>query len=91
MLPNVTQSFELQKPDVESFRAEAMLRLLIVEHCSTVWKYATIWKKSSRTLCNKKQGKLQLRCSNVDWRKTVGRKVWWPRQAFSAHAHWEQV
>jgi len=36
MLPNVTQSFELQRPDTESCRAETMLRLFIVEHCSTV-------------------------------------------------------
>jgi len=36
MLPNVTQSFKLQRPDLESWRAEAMLRLCIAEHCSTV-------------------------------------------------------
>ena len=33
MLPNVTQSFELQRPDLESCKAEAMLRLFIAERC----------------------------------------------------------
>jgi len=36
MLPNVTQSFKLQRPDLKSCRAEAMFRLFIAEHCSTV-------------------------------------------------------
>jgi len=36
MLPNVTQSFKLQTPDLESCRAEAMLRLFVAEHCFTV-------------------------------------------------------
>jgi len=36
MLPNVTQSFKLQRPDLESCRGEAMLKLFIAEHCSTV-------------------------------------------------------
>jgi len=36
MLPNVTQSSRLQRRDLESCRAEAMLRLFIGEHCSTV-------------------------------------------------------
>jgi len=36
MLHNARQSFEQQRPDVESCRAEAMLRLFIAEHCSTV-------------------------------------------------------
>jgi len=35
MLPNVIQSFKSQRPDLESFRAEAMLRLFIAEHCFT--------------------------------------------------------
>jgi len=35
MLPNVTQSFKLQRPDLESCTAEAMSRLLIAEHCAT--------------------------------------------------------
>jgi len=42
MLPNVTQSFDLQRTGLESCRAEAMLRLFIAEHCSTAYKYATI-------------------------------------------------
>ena len=33
MLPNVTQSFELQRSALESCRAEAMLRLFIAERC----------------------------------------------------------
>jgi len=33
MLPDVTQTFELQRPDLESCRAEAMLRLFIAERC----------------------------------------------------------
>ena len=33
MFPNVTQSFELQRPDLESCRAEAMLRLFKAERC----------------------------------------------------------
>ena len=33
MLPNVTQSFELEGPDLESCRAEGMLRLFIAERC----------------------------------------------------------
>jgi len=36
MPPNVTQSFKIQRPDLESCRAEAMLRLFIAEHSSTV-------------------------------------------------------
>jgi len=36
MLPDVTQCFRLQRRDLESCRAEAMLRLFIAEHCSTV-------------------------------------------------------
>jgi len=36
MLPNATQNFKLQRPDLESRRAEAMLRLFIAEHCFTV-------------------------------------------------------
>jgi len=36
MLTNVTKSFKLQRPDLESSRAEAMLRLFIAERCSTV-------------------------------------------------------
>jgi len=35
MLPNVTQSFKLQRPDLERRKAEDMLRLFIAEHCST--------------------------------------------------------
>jgi len=42
MLTNATQSFKLQRSDLESCRAETMLRLFIAEHCSTVWKHATI-------------------------------------------------
>jgi len=33
ILPNVKQSFELQRPDLESCRAEAMLRLFVAERC----------------------------------------------------------
>ena len=36
MLTNVTKSFKLQRPDLESCRAEAVLGLFIAEHCSTV-------------------------------------------------------
>jgi len=36
MFPNVTQSFKLQRPDLKSCTVEAMLRLFIAEHCSTV-------------------------------------------------------
>jgi len=35
MLTNVAQSFKLQRPDLESSRAEAVFRLFITEHCST--------------------------------------------------------
>ena len=42
MLTNITQSFKFQRPDVGSCRAEAMLRLFVAEHCSTVQKHATI-------------------------------------------------
>jgi len=64
MLTNVTQSIKLQRPDLKSWRAEAMLRLFVAEHCSTVQKHATISKRSSRTVCHtKKANKLQLRCS----------------------------
>jgi len=38
MFPNVTRSFKLQRPDLESCRAEAIFRLLIAEHCSTPYK-----------------------------------------------------
>jgi len=66
MLPDVTQSFKLQRPELGSCRAEAMLRLFIAEHRSTAYKHATIWKRSSGTVCHtKKRGKLQLRCSKV--------------------------
>jgi len=36
MLPNVAQSFKLQRLDIERCRAEDMLRLFIAEHYSTV-------------------------------------------------------
>jgi len=36
MSPNVTQSFELLRRDIESCNVEAILRLSIAEHCSTV-------------------------------------------------------
>jgi len=36
MLPNVTQSFWLQRSNLESCGDEAILRLFIAEHCSTV-------------------------------------------------------
>jgi len=62
MHPNVTQSFKLRIPDLESCRAEAMLRLFIVEHFSAVWKHATIWKRSSRTVCHTKN---EVSCSYV--------------------------
>jgi len=42
MLPNVTLSFKLQRADLESFRAQSMLRLFIAEHCFTAYKHATI-------------------------------------------------
>jgi len=35
-IPNVTQTFQLQRPDLEGCRAEAMLRLYIAEYCSSV-------------------------------------------------------
>ena len=54
MLPNVTQSFKLRRPNFESYRAEAMLRLFIAERCSTVKKHATLGKRSSRTVCHTK-------------------------------------
>jgi len=60
---NTTQGFKLQRPDLEGCRAEAMLRLFIAEPCSTVYKHATIWNRSWRTVCHtKKRSKLQLRC-----------------------------
>jgi len=38
MLPDITQSFKLKRPHLESCtdRAEAMLGLFIAEYCSTV-------------------------------------------------------
>jgi len=36
MPPDVTQRFKLQRPDPDTCRAEAMLRLFIADHCSTV-------------------------------------------------------
>jgi len=44
MPTNVTQNFKLQRSDLESSRAEAMLRLFIAEHCSNLQykKHATI-------------------------------------------------
>jgi len=61
---NTTQGFKLERPDLESCKAETMLRLFSTEHCSTVYKHATVWKRSSRTVCHtkKKRSKLQLRC-----------------------------
>jgi len=41
MFPNVTQSFKLQRPELENCRAEAMLRLFIAEHCSTAGLHNT--------------------------------------------------
>jgi len=35
MLSNVTQSFKLQRPDLENCRSETMLSLFIAEHWST--------------------------------------------------------
>jgi len=62
MLPDVTQSFKLQRPDLEICKAEAMLRLFIAEHCSTAYKHATIWKRSSSTVCHTKN---EVNCSYV--------------------------
>jgi len=36
MLPNATQNFMLQRSDLESCRGQAMTRLFIAEHYSTV-------------------------------------------------------
>jgi len=36
LLTNITQSFKLQRADLESCRAEAMFRLFIAEDCSIV-------------------------------------------------------
>ena len=41
ILPNVTQSFKLQRLDLQCWKAEAMLRLFIAEHCSTIQKHTT--------------------------------------------------
>jgi len=72
MPPNITQSFKLQRTDLESCRAIAMLRLFIAEHCSAVSKHATIWKRSSRTMCHTTN---EVTCSyiaqNADWKKIV--------------------
>jgi len=105
MLPNVTQSFKLQRPYLESCRAEAMLRLCIADRCSTqlyktcnhlkelvcVWELCVIQRENC--VSYKKRGKLQLRCSKSQcWQiKNVDKKVYWPRPAFSAHAYWERV
>jgi len=75
-----------------SRRPEAMLRLFIAEHCSTIWKHTTMWKRSSITVNHTKN---EVSCSyaaqNIDWKKIVGRKVYWRRPAFSAHANWERA
>jgi len=36
MLPNVTQSFKLQRPDLESSRAEDMHWLFMAEHMGAI-------------------------------------------------------
>jgi len=87
VLTNVIQIFKLQRPALESCRAEAMPRLFIDEHCSTVQKHATISKRSSRTVCHtKNEASCGCLAQNVDWTKIVGQKVCWSRPAFSAHA-----
>jgi len=36
ILPNVTQSFKLQRPDLDICRTEATLGLFSAEHCSNI-------------------------------------------------------
>ena len=80
MLPNGTHSFEIQRPALESCRAEAMLLLFIAKRCFyTVDRHELLYCMKT---CNrlkeivmncvsyKQRDKLQLRCSksqNVDW------------------------
>jgi len=75
MLPNVTQNFKLQRPDLESCRAETMLRLFVAEHCSAAYKYATIWKRSSITVCHTKN---EVSCSYIAQKVKMltDRKFW---------------
>jgi len=60
MLPNVTQSFKIQRPDLESRRAEAMLRLFIAEHYSTqLCKNMQPFERDRQEVCViQKRGKL---------------------------------
>jgi len=44
---NVTQSFKLQRPDLESYRAEAMLRLSIV----LLYKNMQPFERDRQELC----------------------------------------
>jgi len=74
--PNVTQSFKLQKPDSESCRAKAMLRLFIAEHCSTYCiKTCNHMKEIVKNCVSyKRRGKLQLRCSKCWLKENCGPK-----------------
>jgi len=65
----------LQRPDLESCRAEAMLSLFIAEHYSTVLKHVTIWKRSSRTVCHTKN---EVSCRYVAQKVKMltDRKLW---------------
>jgi len=75
MLSNVIQGFNLQRPDLESCRAEAMLRLFITEHYSTAYKHATIWKRSSRTVCHTKN-EASCSCAVQKVKMLTDRKLW---------------
>jgi len=89
MLPNVTQSFKSQKPDLQSFMAEAMLRLFIAEHYSTVWKHATIWKRSSRTACHTKN---EVSCSYIAQKvKMLTDRGFWAETCVGQDRHFQPM
>jgi len=72
----ITQRFELQRPDLESCRAEgmpSMLSLLITEHCS-VNTCNHLAENVKICLSYKKGGKVQLRSSNCRLKENCGPK-----------------
>jgi len=80
MLPNVTQSFKLQRPDLESCRAEVMLTLFIAEHCSTriyCIKTCNHLKEIVKNCVSYKKNEASWSyvAQNFDWKKIVGRKM----------------
>jgi len=82
----IKQIFELQRPDLESFKAEAMLSLFIAEHFSV--NTCEHLEEIVKNFCDtKKEVSSSYVAQNVNEKKIVGHNVWWPRPTFSTLVH----